>query len=101
MLHKALRIVRVFEGMTQVQASGKLGISQSYISEIERGDKTPTLEVINKYAEVFGIPASAIMLFSENLSSGSSAEKARTLVAGKVLDLLEFLETRSHRADAE
>ncbi len=101
MLHKALRIIRVFEGITQSQASEKLGISQSYISEIERGDKVPTLEIISKYSDVFGIPASAILLFSESIDSNSSSEKARTLVAGKVLDLMEFLEGRSRRTDVE
>jgi transcriptional regulator with XRE-family HTH domain len=101
MLNKALRIIRVFEGLTQVEAAQKVGVSQSYLSEIERGIKTPTLDVIRKYGEVFGIPASAIMLFSENLADGSSAQRARTLVAGKVLALMEFLERRSDRVDAE
>jgi transcriptional regulator with XRE-family HTH domain len=95
MLNRALRIIRVFEGLSQVQAAGKLGISQSYLSEIERGSKNPTLEIINKYSIVFGLPPSAIMLFSENLSSGSSADRARMLVAGKVLALLEMLDEKS------
>ena len=101
MLHKALRIIRVFEGLTQVEAAKKLNVSQSYLSEIERGTKNPTLDVIGKYGEVFGIPVSAIMLFSENMADGSSVQRARTLVAGKVLDLMEFLEKRSDRVDAD
>jgi transcriptional regulator with XRE-family HTH domain len=100
MLNKALRLIRVFEGMTQVEAASKIGVSQSYLSEIERGTKTPTLEVIGKYSEAFSMPASAIMLFSERLRDGSSAEKARSLVAGKVLNLLEFLAERSDQIDA-
>lgn len=95
MLSRALRIIRVFEGLTQVRAADKLGISQSYLSEIERGTKSPTLEMINKYSSVFGIPPSAIMLFSESLSNGSSADRARMLVASKVLALLEMLDEKS------
>ena len=101
MLGKALRILRVFEGLTQVQAAEKLGVSQSYLSEIERGDKTPTLDVLGKYSAVFGVPASAIMLFSESLSDRSNTERARALVAGKVIDLMEFLEKRAGRVDVD
>jgi transcriptional regulator with XRE-family HTH domain len=101
MINRALRLIRVFEGLTQAEAAGKIGISQSYVSEIERGTKVPTLDVIESYSRVFDIPASAIMLFSENLADGSSVERARTLVAGKVLDLMQFLERRASHVDVE
>src|SRR3546814_2802023 len=72
-----------------------------YLSEIERGLKTPTLDIIQRYATVFDMPVSSIMFFSENLDQKSTLDQARTFVAGKVVSLLQFLEARSGRTHAE
>ena len=100
MLNRVLRLLRTYAGLKQVEAADKLGISQSYLSEVEKGTKVPTLEVIERYASIFEVPVSTIMLFSENFDDRSSLAKARTLVAGKVVGLLEFLEERAGAADA-
>lgn len=98
MINEALRLIRVFHDLKQTQAAEKLGVSQSYLSEIERGTKLPTLEVIQKYSAAFDIPASSILFFSENLD-GSIKGKATKLVAGKILALMQFLEHRAGRID--
>ena len=98
MINEALRLIRVFHDLKQTQAAEKLGISQSYLSEIERGAKTPTLDTIEKYSEIFGIPASSILFFSENLD-GSTKGSATKFVAGKILALMQFLEQRSSSVD--
>ena len=101
MLGEALRLIRVYHDLKQNQAAERLGVSTSYISEIEKGTKTPTLDTIERYARVFEIPVSSIMFFSETLQSVGPLDKARTFVAGKVLALMEFLEARSGRVHAE
>jgi transcriptional regulator with XRE-family HTH domain len=101
MLGEALRLIRVYHDLKQKQAAERLGVSTSYISEIEKGSKTPTLEVIDRYAKVFEIPVSSIMFFAESLERGSPMDTARTFVAGKVLALMQFLEARSGKAHAE
>ena len=101
MLGEALRLIRVYHDLKQKDAAKRLGVSTSYISEIERGTKTPTLEVVNRYAEEFEIPVSSIMFFSESLARGGPMDTARTFVAGKVLALMQFLEARAGRAHAE
>ena len=101
MLHEALRLIRVYHDLKQSEAAVKLGISKSYLSEIEKGVKTPTLEIIEKYSKAFSIPASSIMFFSESIDSKDSYKKARTFVAGKVINLLKFLEERGEAAHAE
>jgi transcriptional regulator with XRE-family HTH domain len=95
-LAEALRLIRVYHDLKQKDAATRLGVSTSYISEIERGDKTPTLAVIQKYASAFDMPVSSIMFFAESLD-GTPVSGPRSFVAGKVLALLQFLEARSGR----
>ena len=65
MLHEALRLIRVYHDMKQGELPEKLGISKSYMSEIEKGTKSPTVELFNKYAEVFKMPPASILFFAE------------------------------------
>jgi transcriptional regulator with XRE-family HTH domain len=103
MLGSALRCIRVFHDLKQGEAATKLGISRSYLSEIESGAKEATLQLVQRYAEVFGLPASSILFFSENLGRPSAHADARRFVAGKILALMRFLEARAEKetADAE
>lgn len=101
MLGEALRLIRVYHDLKQNQAAQLLGLSTSYLSEIERGQKTPTLEIIDRYAKAFEMPVSSIMFFSENLDRKGTIDQARTFVAGKVISLLQFLEARSERQNAD
>lgn len=101
MLNEALRLIRVYHDMKQTEAADKLGISKSYLSEIEKGHKRPTLDIIDRYSEIFDIPASSIMFFSENMNRSGAYEKARTLVASKIVSLMKFLEDRSGRAHVD
>ncbi|MBN3899416.1 MAG: helix-turn-helix transcriptional regulator [Nostoc sp.] len=101
MLSEALRLIRVFYDLTQKELAEKLGISKSYLSEIESGKKTPTLELLNRYSEFFDIPASSIMFFSESLNKDIKTEKLRTFVSSKILAILNFIAERSGRSYAE
>lgn len=101
MLNEALRLIRVFHDIKQTEAAEKLGISKSYLSEIEKGHKEPTLDLLRKYERVFNIPMSSIMFFSENIDKPKAYEQARTFVATKILKLLRFLEEKAEHAHAE
>lgn len=87
MIGKALKRTRQFHRMTQTALAEQLGISKSYVSEIESGKKTPTIEVLQKYSEVFGVPASSFLLFSESLESGKATFKP----ANKVMKILDWI----------
>lgn len=98
MIHEALRLIRVFHDLKQVELAEKLGVSKSHISEIEKGHKSPSLDLIQRYATEFKIPASSIMFFAEELPNAKSGDKIRSKIAGKVIDILRFVE---RKADAE
>ena len=95
MLNEALRLIRVFHDLNQKDLADKLEISNSYLSEIESGKKTPTLEVIEKYSEVFNMPSSSILFFSENLDSGGKSEKTKRSISNKVIKILDWISAKS------
>lgn len=91
MLNEALRLVRVFHNIPQTKLAEKLGISKSYLSEIESGKKIPTLELLNKYKDIFDIPVSSILLFSETISNNSFSEKARVFCSKKIISIMKWI----------
>lgn len=70
MINEAIRLIRVFHDMSSTKLAEQLGISQSYLSEIEAGKKEVSLDLIRKYAQVFGISQSSILFFSETYHWG-------------------------------
>jgi transcriptional regulator with XRE-family HTH domain len=101
MLNEALRLIRVFHDMNQSALAERLGISKSHLSEVESNKKTPSLALIDRYSEVFDIPKSSILFFSESLDGNRPIENARTMVSSKIIALLNFIAERSGRHDVE
>lgn len=91
MLNRALKIIRTFHQLSQVELAKLLGISNSYLSEIESGSKSPGLDLLNQYAVIFKIPLSSIMLFSEQLEVATPGNKLKVKAADKILRILEWV----------
>ena len=103
MLSEALRLIRVFHDVKQTALAERLGISKSYLSEIESGKKQPSIDLIERYASEFGIPSSSILFFAEGLESPSksaiAAHRARGAIARKVIYFLKLVEERTAHAE--
>lgn len=99
MLPEALRLLRVYHDLKRNELAERLGLSPSYISELEKGNRTPSLDVIEKYAREFSVPASSILFFSENISQATggawSAQNTKKAIAGKVIRFLQAIENRT------
>lgn len=91
MINEALRLVRVFHNVNQSEMAIRLGISRSYLSEIEAGKKEPSIVLLEKYGTIFETPASSLLLFSEKLKDDSITEKTRVAVAGKIIRIMDWL----------
>ena len=91
MQHEALRLVRVFHDLNQATLAERLGISKSYLSELESGKKSPTLELVQKYADTFNMPLSSLMFFAEHLDGSTRSDKVRVAIAGKALKMLQWI----------
>lgn len=97
LLNEALRLTRVFHDCKQSELASALGVSRSYISEVEGGHKDPSLDLLQKYAEYFHIPLSSLLLFSESLDDARRSEKIRLHAADKVVKMLQWIELKSER----
>lgn len=93
MINRALKLLRTYHQLTQVELAGRLEISNSYLSEIEKGVKSPSIDLLNKYSNIFNMPVSTILLFSESIDGNKNIakNKIRISAADKVLKILEWL----------
>ena len=88
----ALKYLRIFNGYKSAQLAEELGLSQSYISELENNKKQPSIEVLDKYAKFFNMKKSTLMLFSESLESDKVKMKQKQRVAYIGMKLLQIME---------
>ncbi|WP_307190515.1 helix-turn-helix domain-containing protein [Bathymodiolus platifrons methanotrophic gill symbiont] len=88
-------MIRQFHEYKQTDLAKELGISKSYLSEIESGKKPITFKLLNKYSDIFDIPVSSLFFFSENIGkSNLSSTKLKKVVASKILNVMEWFVER-------
>lgn len=78
-----LRKFRLQSGMTLKDMAAKTGISISYISQMERGERRISLDQMRIFARVLGVPASTLMVDAETATITVDG----VLRAGEVMDL--------------
>lgn len=77
MVGQRVRELRKRVGMTQVELSGRTGISRTYITQIERGDKlNPSRNVLAKLAAALGTSETDLMAATvvQHLGNGDLSE---------------------------
>lgn len=89
---EALRLLRIFNGYKSAELAKKLEISQSYVSEIENNRKQPTMDVLDKYANVFEMKKSTLLLFAESLEGEMTTKDKKQQVAVAGMKLLRILD---------
>ncbi len=60
----ALKELRVKKGVRQYEVANKIGITQTYMSQIEKGQKVPSVEVLEKLAKYYKTPIAIMLWFS-------------------------------------
>ena len=91
MINEALRLVRLYWGLSQIELAERVSLSQSMISDIERGAKEVSVEVLEKYSKELGIRMSQLLFFAEELDGQPPQKRGRLVVANRVLELLRAL----------
>ncbi len=61
---KAVRKARTAAGLTQEELADHSGLDRSYIGGVERGERNPTLSVIEKIAEGLGVTLAELFSYS-------------------------------------
>lgn len=86
MIGDTLKKMRQIYGYKASELSTMLGISASYLSEIENNKKEPSLSLLKKIAEVYDIKLSSLVLISESCEEAEkhgfgAAIVRRTMIA--------------------
>ena len=88
MIGETLKRIRHIYGMKATEMSNALGISNSYLSEIENNKKDPSLDLLHKYADIFGIRLSSLILLSENIEEAEKQGKGTIIVRNLMQHLI-------------
>lgn len=89
---EALKLLRIFNGYKSAQLAEMLGLSQSYISELENNKKQPTIDILDRYAKLFNMKKSTLMLFAESLEEENKKMEKKQKVAYAGMMLLRIME---------
>ena len=83
----------MYHDLTLSETAHRLELSKSYVSELETGRKKASIDVLERYARVFDMPVSSLMLFAENSRFPNGATSSRKYIAEKALKMLQWIDT--------
>ena len=58
---KNVRQLRETAGLSQEQLAFEAGMKRSYVSDLERGTRNPTVRALGRLADALKVPASALL----------------------------------------
>lgn len=74
-------------GLTQEELGERAGLHYSYVGQVERGDKTPSLRALNKLATALGMPLEALLeegpSYEAGKPPGRPVEELAALLKGR------------------
>jgi len=83
-----LKRTRTIYGYKASELSAALGISSSYLSEIENNKKQPSLEILQKYADIYEIKLSSLILLSEDFVEAAKENKSNAFIRNMMMRLI-------------
>ncbi|MCM1569864.1 MAG: helix-turn-helix domain-containing protein [Roseburia sp.] len=89
MIGDVLKRTRAIYGYKASEMSELLQISKSYLSEIENNKKQPSLELLEKYSEIYGMKLSSLILLSENYDDANKSNKGDKFIRSMMIKLIE------------
>ena len=86
---EVFRLLRVHHSMKQVELAKAFGVNPQYTTQLERGRKSVTLNMIQKYSDYFNIPVSSIIYIAEHLPLAHPGERRQSPCshAARILDI--------------
>jgi len=98
MTSERLKAGRLNAGLTQVQAARRLGVSQPYLSQLEKGERPVRAELARAAAALYRLPATALPMPESNpVADGADPERLARQLAG--LGYPGFAHLRSIKAN--
>ncbi|WP_350284627.1 helix-turn-helix transcriptional regulator [uncultured Croceitalea sp.] len=71
----AIKNLRKQKGFKQTEFADKCGLSQSYLSSIEKGRKEPTLSILKQIANTLSIPTPVLVFFAMDLEDVAAPKR--------------------------
>lgn len=99
MIGDVLKRTRNIYGYKAGEMSTLLGISPSYLSEIENNKKQPSLELLKKYSDVYGIRLSSLILLAENIEDAERQGKGTAIIRDMMLHLIQAMSSEGEGTD--
>lgn len=93
MINEALALARMYWGLSQVEMAEELGVSQAMVSEIERGSKAVSMDMLDRYSLALDVKKSQLMFFAEEIEGHGPVRKGRLIIAQKALQILDTLKS--------
>lgn len=101
MIGDVLKRMRIIYGYKASEMSSELGISASYLSEIENNKKQPSLDLLQKYADIYGIRLSSLILLSENMEEAEKSGKGTAFIRNMMARLIQNMSAATGDPDEE
>ena len=101
MIGDVLKRMRIIYRYKASEMSSELGISASYLSEIENNKKQPSLDLLQKYADIYGIRLSSLILLSENMDEAAKSGKGTVFVRNMMAHLIQSMSAAAGDPDEE
>lgn len=99
MIGDVLKRLRMIYGYRASEMSKLLCISPSYLSEIENNKKQPSLDHLKKYAEIFGIKLSSLILLTESYEEAEKDGKGTAMIRNMMVSLIAAMSKSSGEQD--
>ncbi|ADC64096.1 transcriptional regulator, XRE family (plasmid) [Allochromatium vinosum DSM 180] len=85
MLHARLKSARIARDLSQAQVATALDLSQGFVSKLESGDKTPSVELLQKLAKLYEVTESHLL---GSTIEGSGDESSGSKTPAEIIALL-------------
>lgn len=97
MLNETLRLIRLVHGLKGKELAMQLGVSPSYLSEIESARKTPSTELLFKYSQIFNIHLSTLLFFAEEMDRRTTVGKIKSSLREWLFTLVQMINERADK----
>lgn len=87
MIGDNIRTLRKAKGLSQEQLALRADINASYMGQVERGEKNPTIDVLSKIASALGTPLEKIVQIDANEMSSEEASRYADKIAHQITGL--------------
>ena len=67
-LGEKLSTLRKRQKLTQTQLGHMLGVDHTHVGKIERGERTPSLEILIKFAQIFKVTSDQLIMDDQEIA---------------------------------